>query len=271
MRADRATAGGVLLRGLWGAIGGWIFTAVYWTPIIVLTLLTGGAFANETLGPAGRGWGKGLLWLCGVRVVLDNPTTLRGRRGRVVLLNHASNLDIIWCASLAPTAPNGIGKRGLLLLPFINLVFLAFRMILIDRSNPDKAHATLKRAAERIRKERISVVVSPEGTRSLDGRLGPFKKGAFHLAMEAGVPIYPVVAHGGYRLWPKQQGLPRPGTLHVRFLEAIPTEHWSRAELPTHIANVRAAMARALAEMQAADVQDSVTSARAPIASDPQR
>jgi putative phosphoserine phosphatase/1-acylglycerol-3-phosphate O-acyltransferase len=88
-------------------------------------------------------------------------------------------------------------------------------------------------------KRGISVLIAPEGTRSPDGSLQPFKKGAFRLAMSAGLPIVPLVLRNADVLGPRNATIPRPGTVDVVVLPPIETTGWKLGELDGHIADIR--------------------------------
>ena len=92
----------------------------------------------------------------------------------------------------------------------------------------------------------MSVVIAPEGTRSLTPRLGQFKKGAFHIAMQAGAPIVPVVIRNTYEVMPRGSLLFRPGTVQVCALPAIDVTTWKVGDLDRHVAEVQALFQRTL-------------------------
>ena len=97
-----------------------------------------------------------------------------------------------------------------------------------------------------MRVEGKSVCLSPEGTRSITDKLAPFKKGAFHLAMQAGVPIVPIVIHNSGDVQPKGDLLFHPGTVHVDVLPPVDTSKWSVDSIDQHVAEVRGMYLNAL-------------------------
>jgi putative phosphoserine phosphatase/1-acylglycerol-3-phosphate O-acyltransferase len=97
-----------------------------------------------------------------------------------------------------------------------------------------------------MRVEGKSVCLSPEGTRSITDKLAPFKKGAFHLAMQAGVPIVPIVIHNSNDVQPKGDLLFHPGTVNVEVLPPIDTSSWSAESIDRHVADVRAIYLQAM-------------------------
>ena len=208
-----------LLRGL----ATWIYSGVHWTTFLVLHALTLGKSTLRYREAWARGWGRTSLRLLGIRLILENENPAQLRGPKVAIINHQSLLDLMWSAAVCPDQPLAIGKKEIIWAPFIGLVFVAMGFIRIDRKNHRRAVRALDGVAETIRKESRSLFVAPEGTRSPTGELLPFKKGAFHLAIQAQAPVYFMVVHGAYDLMPKQNFLPRKGTLYIRFPEPIST------------------------------------------------
>jgi 1-acyl-sn-glycerol-3-phosphate acyltransferase len=168
------------------------------------------------------------------------------------MINHPSTFDVVWVALILPPAAMPLGKREFIYYPGINAAWWALRFGRIDRSNPEAARRTLGEVLERVRRERLSILMAPEGTRSRNGSMQAFKKGSFHLAMEAGIPIFPVVASGAYEVWPRHRWLPVPGVLRIRFLPAVETADWQLDDLDAHVEGVRSAMRDALRALERA-------------------
>ena len=128
----------------------------------------------------------------------------------------------------------------------IGRVLEAAGVVLIDRKNTASAIEAMTPLVDAMRVEGKSVALSPEGTRSISPRLAAFKKGAFHLAMQAGVPVVPIVIHNSGDVQPKGDMLYHPGTVEVEVLPPIDTSDWSTDTLDKHIADVRNMYLRAL-------------------------
>jgi putative phosphoserine phosphatase/1-acylglycerol-3-phosphate O-acyltransferase len=124
-------------------------------------------------------------------------------------------------------------------IPIIGRVLEAAGVVLIDRKNTASAIASMSPLVDAMRVEGKSVALSPEGTRSITDKLAPFKKGAFHLAMQAGVPIVPVVIHNSGDVQPKGDFLYHPGTVHVEVLRPVDTSSWSVETIDKHVAEIR--------------------------------
>jgi 1-acyl-sn-glycerol-3-phosphate acyltransferase len=150
-----------------------------------------------------RTWARALLRLWGVDVRVRGAENVPGGPA-VFAANHASALDIPLLFGYLPADFRIIHKRSLYLFPVIGLYLYLAGHIAIDRGNPFRARRSLSRAAARIAAGE-SVAVFPEGTRSPDGSVMPFKRGSFVLALEAGVPVVPVSLCGVKRL--SAQGL----------------------------------------------------------------
>lgn len=166
-----------------------------------------------------RFWGRLMLGALGARLrivgsenIPDGPC--------IFASNHASNVDI-WALLLAlPLNTKFVAKAELFRVPFLSWFMRRAGFISIDRKDRTAAIQSLRVAAERIRAGR-PVIVFPEGTRSVDGRLQPFKKGSFHLATRAEVPIVPIALRGTWAVLPPGRWYGVPGEVEVRFLPSV--------------------------------------------------
>ena len=170
---------------------------------------------------AAFGWSSALLRAGRITVRVEGPGVL-GDRPVVYVANHISLLDIPALVVGLPPVPKFVMKKELLKVPIFGRAAKAAGHIAIDRRNRGAAFAAYDEAAETVRKGR-SALVFAEGTRSHSGKLLPFKKGPFVLAIAAQVPIVPVVIRGSYDLMPKLSLVPRPGEIVLRIGEDIPT------------------------------------------------
>lgn len=136
------------------------------------------------------------------------PESLRQGGPAIFFANHASLLDPPLLVSTLPSRPVFIAKQELRWVPVLGWAIWLAGFILIDRCHRRRAYASLDDAAERIRAGQ-SVAIFPEGTRSWDGRVLPFKRGSFSLALAAGVPLVPLAIQGGHGILP-------PGSWRVR-------------------------------------------------------
>jgi putative phosphoserine phosphatase/1-acylglycerol-3-phosphate O-acyltransferase len=226
----------------------WLFCLVY-LPLMGLLLAATLGRKKATLGAKlTRGWGKGMLRIAGVRLDVDPDVQaeLAERRARVLTFNHSSTLDLFVGAALSPEGAVTIVKKEMRYVPLIGQVLFLIDVVCIDRSNRAGAAASLQAVADRLRTGRHSVMIAPEGTRSADGQLGPFKMGPFHLAVAAQVPIVPLVMHDCARLYPRTAWHSDPGVVRVSKLPEIATAGRSADEVHRLASDLRAAYLEAL-------------------------
>jgi 1-acyl-sn-glycerol-3-phosphate acyltransferase len=179
---------------------------------------------------ARHAWSISGLWLAGARVRVVRATPLPD--GPVVFAsNHESALDIWVHLATLPRSFRFIAKKELFELPIFGWYMRIGGHVPVDRHNRTQAVASLRHAAELVRGG-TSVVVYPEGTRSRDGRIHPFKKGPFVVALEAGVPIVPVAISGTGAITPKAAIAVYPGEARIAWGEAVrPSDHPDRVAL----------------------------------------
>lgn len=200
--------------------------------------------SGDTVLKLARIWSRVLLGVPGVKLEVVQRAPLDPRRPYIVMANHASMIDI-WAVFLAVPIPlRFIAKKQLGAIPLLGWAMRAGRFIFIDRQNAASARRSIEEAARRI-KSGQSVVIFPEGTRTRDGRLNPFKKGGFHLALDSGADIVPVAIHGSRALMPRGSALIRSGTVRVEIGAPIATtglQPADREALATRVRNEIAAM-----------------------------
>ncbi len=159
----------------------------------------------------------------------------------LVISNHSSHLDGPGLIVTLPDPVYFVIKKGLAQIPVWGWAAKRIGFISVDRSRSKAAKETLHQAVSTIREGR-HILVFAEGTRSPDHRLHPFKKGGFHMAIEAGVPILPVAINGSRRLLPRGAPSPRPGTVTVVVGAPLQTEGLGKEDLPDLIARTREAI-----------------------------
>lgn len=177
--------------------------------------------------------------LIGLELEVRGEHHLWQQRPAVFAFNHQSNVDLVVMLKLLRRDLTGIGKAEIRNMPVIGRVLEMSGAVLIDRANSRSAVAAIEPLIDVIRDEGKSLIIAPEGTRSLSTRLLPFKKGAFHIAMQAGVPLVPVVIHNSTDVSPKGSMLYRPGTIHVDVLPPVDTSSWRPETINDHVAEVR--------------------------------
>ena len=171
-----------------------------------------------------RGWSRLLLRLAGLRVEAEGLASLADNEPQVIVCNHQSIFDIPALFAALPVSLRFVAKIELSRVPVFAGAMRRAGHVFIDREDRAQAIAAMDEAGARMRREGLTLVLFPEGTRSRDGRLRPFKKGAFALAAETRTPIVPVAVHGGARVLPKGGGRLEPGTVRIRCGERIEFE-----------------------------------------------
>ena len=173
----------------------------------------------------------------GLQISVKGKHNLTDFRPAVFCFNHQSAADFFIMMKLLRNDFKGIAKKELEKTP-IGPVFKALGAIYIDRSNKASAIEAMKPAVEAL-KNGISIAIAPEGTRSGTPELGPFKKGAFHLAIQAGVPIVPIVIKNAYKAISKGSFMLHPTHIEVVVLDPVETALWKVKNLDQYVEDVR--------------------------------
>lgn len=218
-------------------------------PSVGAGLLAGAVNRNMRLGLnlAISAWGDFSVALAGVDVDVQGEENLWSQRPCVFLFNHQSNFDGLLMMKLLRRDVTAVAKKEVRKLPVVGAVFQLGDAIFIDRSDHDGAVAALADAADKVRAG-LSVAIAPEGSRQTTPRLGAFKKGAFHLAMAAGVPVVPIVIHNSLDVLPKGSKVMRPARVRVDVLAPVETTSWTQATIARHVDDVRAMYLEALGQ-----------------------
>jgi 1-acyl-sn-glycerol-3-phosphate acyltransferase len=193
----------------------------------------------------GRVGVRSALWLAGVRVVFEGAERLSGGSNLIVMPNHTSNLDAAILFGLIDLQPKAVVKKELYSFPFVHYSLRYAGFIEIDRKDKIQSKHAIARAVAAL-KSGSTFIIFPEGTRSRTGELGPFKKGAFVVAIEAGSRIVPLAVSGASALLPPDQFVIRRGTVRVRVLDAVDASKYSYADRERLLDDVRGRIAAAL-------------------------
>lgn len=211
------------LRNLWVYAVSLVLTLFYAGRITLLSYVRPcrlEVFCDE----APRIWSKGILRTAGVTVELEGTEHIAPDRPQIVVANHASWFDVFALSAHFPGVYHFVAKEELASIPVFGRAWISCGHIAIDRADRSSAIESLDRAARKIRSEDATIIMFPEGTRSPTGALQAFKKGAFVLAIQAGVPVVPLAIHGSHDVMPKGSWLVRPGTIRIRIGEPISVE-----------------------------------------------
>ncbi len=190
--------------------------------------------------------------LIGMKLEVEGEEHLWSHRPAVFIFNHQSKADVIVIAKLLRRDFAGIGKQEIKKMPVLGMVMQYGGVVFIDRANTRGAIEAMTPLVKAIKDEGKSVAIAPEGTRTVSPRLAPFKKGAFHLAIQAGVPIVPIVIHNSLDVAPKGDFVFRPATVQVEVLPPIDTSEWSSKGIAKHVDEVRRLFLQALGQVPGA-------------------
>jgi 1-acyl-sn-glycerol-3-phosphate acyltransferase len=190
-----------MVRSLFLLTVGVVVTAFISLFIVVIYPLSSGG--ENTIHRVARLWAKILLCISGVKADVTGEDNLVTGGPQIVMANHQSSFDIFLALAYIPLQFRWIAKKELFGVPLFGLAMKKAGYIEIDRRNRESAMKSLDEAAEKVRNGK-SLMTFPEGTRSRDGSVGPFKKGLFYLAIQSGVPIIPVSIIGSGEIMPKR-------------------------------------------------------------------
>jgi 1-acyl-sn-glycerol-3-phosphate acyltransferase len=227
-----------------------IIMLIFWgitAPIVALiafpwTFITRSA---KFLYWAGTNLGKIGLPIAGIKVRTHGLERLDPNGTYIFMSNHASNIDPPALLPRIPRRSSVLVKQELFRVPVLGQAMRIARLVPVDRTNRERAIASLDAASEVI-KRGLNMMIFVEGTRSTAGKLLPFKKGPFYLAMRTQVPVVPVTIANTYVLQPKGQRFAKPGTVDIYFHPPIPPEEFGTNE--QLMTRVREAIGSALPE-----------------------
>ncbi len=258
--SDREARRGAAAGSTWSDPLRWLvlpWTVLVFYPVVLVTTVLWGALAvafstvSQRVGfHCGAVWAWCLTWASFVRVRVEGRGNARRDRSYVLLINHQGDYDILALYGFLRLQFRWVIKQELRKVPFLGWGCAAIGHIFVDRSNSRRALASLEAAKPRL-VGGVSVLFFPEGTRSEDGRLGPFKKGGFIMARQLDLPILPVTISGSWRVLPKGCLAPRPGTIRIRIHPPIEPADFPPGEQLT--ARVREIIASGLAPEERGD------------------
>ncbi|MDG0992435.1 MAG: HAD-IB family hydrolase [Luminiphilus sp.] len=186
--------------------------------------------------------------LIGLNLEVTGEEHLWAQRPAVFMFNHQSKADVAVMARLVRRDVVAVGKKEIQRMPLIGQAMGAAGVVFIDRSDRSKAIESMAPLATAMREEGQSLVIAPEGTRAPTRKLAPFKKGGFHMAMQVGVPIVPVVIHNAGDIAPKGDFVFKPGTVRVDVLPPVDTTSWSLEKMDEQVTLVRNMFLQALGQ-----------------------
>lgn len=210
-----------------------LWSVFFVSPAIILSTLVHGAISNvlsvfdatgRTQFRVARVWSRTLLWAAGVKVETEGMERLRPGLPYVMVANHLSYMDTPVLLPNLPVEFRFLAKKGLFQIPFLGWHLHRAGHIPVPLGDPRASVKTLTRAAEMIRRRRLSLLIFPEGGRSMSGELQEFIDGAAYLAIKAQAPIVPVALVGTRGILAMGSGTFHRGLVRIRVGEPIPTE-----------------------------------------------
>lgn len=206
----------------------------------------GGDFAHLV----GRFWARSIVCVSRVKVSIRGLEHIDPSATYVYMANHQSMFDIFALLGYLPVQFRWLAKMELFQIPVFGYSMARVGYISIDRSNRRSAYKSLLEAAQKIA-QGVSVMVFPEGTRSTDGQIKPFRGGGFHLAVRSGRPIVPVVIFGSHQVMPKGKLRIRRGQIILSINPPVDTTHYKKNGREALMESVRSTMKRDLERIKA--------------------
>ena len=223
------------------AAGAYMF--FIFTPCYLYAWMTGKSDALYRLGARGCRWA---VWLAGIKLEIRGREKIPAGRAVVFMANHQSMCDPPALMGILPPVLVLL-KKSLFKIPALGPSMRMRGFVPIEREHRERAMHAVEEAAARLRAGH-SFLVYPEGTRSPDGHLLPFKRGAFLMAMRAQAPIVPISVSGAYKIMRKGEMSLHPGTVRITFHDPVPTEGYSGDARSVVMEKVRTAIISGLAE-----------------------
>ncbi len=219
-----------------------IFTPLLTVPLVLIS------FLSASGGPAYKiaRWWMWIVYKCmGLTFSIEGAEKIEPATSYIVTPNHQGNADILALMSTLPLRFRWVVKKELLRIPVFGWALARTGAISLDRSNREKSIKSLKAAKKKL-SGGWSVLIYPEGTRSSDPNLQPFKKGAFMMAIQTGVPILPVTCNGAYHVLPKKTVTFMPGHITVTIGNPIQTKGLTEEDVPELMERTRKEIAKSL-------------------------
>lgn len=198
---------------------------IFWVVVGILLFRV----STSRIKAAPRWWSRVIARAFGVEVEVEGLENLEPEHPYILAANHQSQFDIFALDGYLMVDFRWMAKKELFRIPLVGWSMRLAGSIPIDRSHGRQAMKSLAEAAERIASG-TSVVIFPEGTRTRDGNLQPFKAGGMYLAIKSGVKVAPVALTGGFDVLPKGKILPRPGRIRIRVGRPVATAEFSQKQ-----------------------------------------
>lgn len=192
-------------------------------------------------------WSSMATIIARLKLIVEGEEHLWSHRPAVFIFNHQSAMDMLITARLLREDIVGVAKTEIQKQPLVGPVLKLAGTVFVDRENVRDPQAALQPAVDALQDGK-SIVIAPEGTRSKDGKLAEFKRGAFHLARQAGVPVVPIVIHNALDALPNNSMIVRPAEVKVTILQPVLTDDWTLRSVAPATRRVHAAYLEVLGQ-----------------------
>ena len=220
----------------------WAVALPVFAAVCLLILIVALVYRGPRLEPLIKGSCRLVLYCCGIRLRTHGRENVVPGRAYIVMMNHVNFFDPLVFYAAFPGPARGVEEERHFRWPLYGAVIRRIGMIPVDRKNHQRAMESMARAAELIRERAgYSLAILPEGTRTPDARLGPFKRGGFLLALESGLEILPIVQAGADRINRKGSRLVRPGRVDIFFEPPVSAAGHTRDTIDLLMDRVRGA------------------------------
>jgi 1-acyl-sn-glycerol-3-phosphate acyltransferase len=213
-----------------------VLTTIFWGTIAIIV-----SFFTRSGNPVhiiARIWARGILFISRIKVSVNGLGNIDPSQSYVYMSNHQSNFDIPVLLAYLPVQFRWLAKAELFRIPIFGRAMRGAGYVKIDRFNQKSAFESINEAARKM-KNGVSIMIFPEGTRSLDGKIRPFKKGGFVMAVDSGVPIVPVILQGTRSIMEKTSLRVNTGEVSLNIETPIATSGFTRKNKEKLIESVR--------------------------------
>jgi 1-acyl-sn-glycerol-3-phosphate acyltransferase len=232
----------------WTAILVWgVILIVVGIPLLLVGFLHP---SRRLMAWAAAFWARVMLAICGVRLTIDGAESFADRHPRFFLGNHQSALDVPILIAALKGDVRFMAKNTLFRYPLFGWILWRYGYAPVDRASPRTAMKSLDRMLLRIRRNPVSVAVFPEGTRTYDGELLPFRRGTMKICRRSKLPAVPFAIDGSYLVNPRDRLRAYPGTVRLSFGEPIPADEVAAMSAGELHDRVRGAVARMLGQAE---------------------
>ena len=216
----------------------WVVLTTFFLGLTAIVI----SFFTRTGNPVhiiARIWARGILFASRIKVTVNGLANIDPTQSYVYMSNHQSNFDIPVLLACLPVQFRWLAKAELFKIPIFGRAMRGAGYVEIDRFNQQSAFKSINEAAAKM-KNGVSVMIFPEGTRSRDGKIKSFKKGGFVMAVDAGVPIVPIILRGTWNIMAKSSLRIKTGEVSLNIEPPIATTDYTRENKDDLIKSVHA-------------------------------